>query len=49
MTREELADLIVKVAEAPKNPSQIRIYPDVDSMNPYYNQIQDYAFLIKDR
>ena len=49
MTREELADLIVKVWEAPRNPSQLRIYPDVDSMNPYYTQIQDYAFLTKDR
>ncbi|GAB0174802.1 MAG: hypothetical protein HHAS10_06810 [Candidatus Altimarinota bacterium] len=49
MTREELVDLIIKVSDAPKNPSQIRIYPDVDTMNPYYNQIQDYAFLTKDR
>lgn len=49
MTREELADLIIKISEAPRNPSQIRIYPDVDGMNPYYNQIQDYAFLTKDR
>lgn len=49
MTREELADLIVKVTEAPKNPSQIRIYPDVDTLNPYYSKIQDYAFLTRDR
>lgn len=49
MTREELADLIVKVADAPANPSQLRIYPDVTLMNPYYSQIQDFAYLTRDR
>lgn len=42
MSREEIATLIVKVAQSEKNPSQIRIYADVDPMNPSYQSIQDY-------
>ena len=47
MTREEVAALIQKVASAEKNPSQIKIYADVDMMNPLYQSIQDYGFLVR--
>lgn len=47
MTREEVANLIKKVAAAEKNPSQIKIYADVDTMNPLYQSVQDYGFLIR--
>jgi murein DD-endopeptidase MepM/ murein hydrolase activator NlpD len=49
MSREEVATLIVKVAQGEKNPSQIRIYADVDPMNPSYQSIQDYGFLVQAR
>lgn len=47
MSREELAVLITKVAKAEKNPSQMKIYSDVDMMNPAYSYIQDYAFMTR--
>lgn len=47
MTREEVADLIRKIANSEKNPSQIKIYADVDMMNPLYQSIQDYGFLVR--
>lgn len=47
MSREELAVLITKVAKAEKNPSQMKIYTDVDMMNPAYSYIQDYAFMTR--
>lgn len=47
MTREEVANLIKKVANAEKNPSQIKIYADVDTMNPLYQSVQDYGFLVR--
>jgi murein DD-endopeptidase MepM/ murein hydrolase activator NlpD len=49
MTREMLADLIVKIKDTEKNPSQIRIYNDVDALNPYYPAIQDYAYMVRVR
>lgn len=49
LTKEEFADLIVKIAKPAKNPSQMRIYNDVDSMNLHFSSIQDYAFMIKAR
>ena len=45
MTKEEIAILITKIAKATKNPSQMRIYADVDTMNPAYSYIQDYGFM----
>ena len=47
MTREEVANLIKKVASADRNPSQIKIYADVDTMNPLYQAVQDYGFLVR--
>ena len=49
MTRDEVANLIKKVAGAETNPSQIKIYADVDTMNPLYQSIQDYGFLVRAR
>ncbi len=49
LNKEEFADLIVKVANQKKNPSQMRIYNDVDAMNLHFQAIQDYAFMIKAR
>jgi len=42
MTKEEVARLIVLIGKAEKNPSQMKIYADVDAMNPLYQTIQDY-------
>jgi hypothetical protein len=47
MSREELAILITKVAKAEKNPSQMKLFADVDSMNPAYPYIQDYGFMTR--
>ncbi len=49
MTKEEVATLIVKIAGSEKNPSQLKIYNDVDLMNPNYPVIQDYGFLTRAR
>lgn len=49
LTKWEFINLLVKIAQPPKNPSQIRIYNDVDAINPYYQSAQDYAYLIKAR
>jgi Peptidase family M23 len=49
MTREEVVNLIVKIANAPKNPSELKIYADVDSMNLAYQSVQDYGFLVRAR
>jgi hypothetical protein len=39
----------VKIGKFEKNPSQIRIFQDVDSMNPKFQAIQDYAYKTKMR
>ena len=49
MTREEVAILITKIARTESNPSQIRIYADVDPMNPAYQAVQDYGFMVRAR
>ncbi len=49
LSREEFIDLLVKIGKPEKNPSQMKIYGDVDPMNPNYQSIQDYAFMIHAR
>ena len=49
LSKWEFIDLLVKVAQADKNPSQIRIYSDVDPMNPFYSSAQDYAYMTRSR
>lgn len=49
MTKGEFIELLVKIARPEKNPSQIRIYNDVDGMNPHYQSVQDYAYMIRAR
>ena len=49
LSKWEFIDLLVKVAQVEKNPSQIRIYNDVDPMNPFYASAQDYAYLTRSR
>jgi hypothetical protein len=49
MTREEVAKLIVQVGSLDKNPSGLKIYKDVDTMNPSYPFIQDYGLALSAR
>jgi Peptidase family M23 len=49
LTKEDFIDLLVRIGKFEKNPSQIKIYQDVDSMNPKYSLIQDYAYKIHAR
>ncbi len=49
LSKWEFIDLLVKVAQWEKNPSQIRIYSDVDPMSPYYRSAQDYAYMTRSR
>ncbi len=49
MTKWEFIDLLVKVARPDRNPSQIRVYSDVDGMNIYYQSAQDYALMTRTR
>lgn len=49
LSREEFISLLVKIAKPVKNPSQIRIYNDVDAMNPNFQSIQDYGFMVRAR
>jgi Peptidase family M23 len=49
LTKWEFINLVVKIAQAPRNPSQIRIYNDVDTLNPYYQSAQDYAYMTRAR
>ena len=46
ITKEEFAYLLSKVANTEKNPSQMKVYNDVDAMNPNFSSIQDYAFMV---
>ncbi len=47
LSKEEFIELLVKVAKPEKNPSQLRIFADVDAMNPKFSTIQDYALMIR--
>jgi hypothetical protein len=49
LTREEFISLLVKIASPAKNPSQIKIYSDVDPLNPNFQNIQDYGFMMRAR
>lgn len=49
LTKWEFIDLLVRIARPESNPSQIRIYKDVDTLSPYYRSAQDYAFMIRAR
>lgn len=49
MSKAEVIDMIVKIGWIPKNPSQIRIYSDTQTLHPYYESIQAYWFAMKAR
>jgi hypothetical protein len=49
LTKWDLIKLIVRVGNIPENPWQIRIYSDVDSLNPNFWYIQSYALAIRSR
>lgn len=49
LSREEFIELLIKIGKPTKNPSQMKIYGDVDPMNPNYQSIQDYGFMIHAR
>lgn len=44
LTKEEFVSLVAKFSPV-KNPSMMKIYNDVDSMNPAFQAIQDYAYI----
>ena len=46
MTREQFIALIAKMGKLKKNPSGIKVYADVDSMNMNFASIQDYAYTL---
>lgn len=46
ISKEEFIQLLSKTGKLKKNPSGIKIYADVDSMNPNYPSIQDYGFSV---
>lgn len=46
LSKEEFTELIIKISGAEKNPSQMKIYNDVDAMNPNFPSIQGYAFMV---
>lgn len=47
LSKEEFIELVVKVGRPQRNPSQLRIFADVDTMNPKFGTIQDYALMIR--
>lgn len=49
LTRGEVMDLIVKIGNIPANPGQIRIYPDVTSLNKHYQSVQAYGLAVRVR
>ncbi len=49
LSKWEFIELLVKIAQPEKNPSQIRIYNDVDPMNPHYKSAQDYWYMVRAR
>lgn len=49
LTKQDFIELLVEIGNPDKNPSRIQIYSDVNPMNPGYNMIQDYAFMVRAR
>ena len=49
LSRAEFIWLIIKIARPEHNPSQIKIYADIDAMNPDYQNMQDYGFMVRAR
>lgn len=49
LTRAELIDLIVRIGNIEKNPSEFKIYSDTNIGIPYYNSIQAYWLITKTR
>ena len=49
ITKAEAIDLLVKIGDIPENPGQIRIYPDIDAMSPYWKSAQAYGYAIRVR
>lgn len=49
LTKWEFIELAVKIGNIPENPWQIRIFSDVDTMNPYFRSVQSYGFAIRAR
>ncbi len=49
LSKEEFIELIVNIGKLPKNPSQMKIYADVENLNPHLASIQDYAYSTKAR
>jgi hypothetical protein len=40
---------MVRIGNIPANPGQIRIYPDVDTMSPYWKSTQAYGYMTRVR
>lgn len=49
LTKEEFIELLVKIGRPDKNPWQMQIYTDVSPMNPKFQTLQDYGFLVRAR
>ena len=49
ITKAEVIDLIVRIGNIPANPGQIRIYPDVETTNPYWRSTQAYGYITRVR
>ena len=49
ITKAEAIDFIVKIWGIDKNPSQLRIYPDVTTLHPYFESIQAYGLATRVR
>lgn len=49
ITKAEAIDLIVKIWWIQANPGQIRVYPDIETIHPYFSSIQAYGFAIRAR
>jgi hypothetical protein len=47
ITKAEAIDLMVRIGNIRENPGQIRIYPDVDTMSPYWKSAQAYGYLTR--
>lgn len=49
VTKAEAIDMVVKIWGITKNPSQLRIYPDVTSLHPYFESVQAYGLATRVR
>ncbi len=49
LSKEEFIELVVRLGNLPKNPSQMKIYADVENLNPHLSSLQDYWYSIKAR